>query len=47
MNGGAWLLLEGAKVDVLLRDLDVVERFAEAARRGRCAARLCCGGSHL
>ena len=23
MNGGAWLSLEGTKVDVLLRDLDV------------------------
>ena len=34
MNGGAWLALEGLKVDVLLRDLDVVERFAKAARRG-------------
>lgn len=34
MNGGAWLTIGGAKVDVLLRDLDVVERFAAAARRG-------------
>lgn len=34
MNGGAWLALEGLKVDVLLRDLDVVEHFAMAARRG-------------
>lgn len=34
MNGGAWLALDGTKVDVLLRDLDAVERFAEAARRG-------------
>jgi len=34
MNGGAWLDVDGLRVDVLLRDLDVVERFAAAARRG-------------
>lgn len=34
MNGGAWLEVGGAKVDVLLRDLDVVEHFAERAARG-------------
>jgi hypothetical protein len=34
MNGGAWLEVDGAKVDVLLRDLDVVEHFAERALRG-------------
>ena len=35
MNGGAWLTLDGLKVDVLLRDLDVVLHWAEEARRGR------------
>jgi len=34
MNGGAWLELGGAKIDVLLRDLDVVEPWCERARRG-------------
>jgi hypothetical protein len=34
MNGGAWLTLDGVRVDVLLRDLDVVEPVAAAARRG-------------
>lgn len=34
MNGGAWLELEGRKVDVLLRDLDVVEHFTGRALRG-------------
>lgn len=35
MNGGAWLTLNGLKVDILLRDLDVVLHWAEEARRGR------------
>jgi hypothetical protein len=35
MNGGAWLTLEGLKVDVMLRDLDTVLRFADEARQGR------------
>jgi hypothetical protein len=34
MNGGAWLSLEGFKVDVLLRDLDVALYWAAQARRG-------------
>lgn len=34
MNGGAWLELRGAKIDVLLRDLDVVEHWSERARDG-------------
>ncbi|MBM4244604.1 MAG: nucleotidyltransferase domain-containing protein [Deltaproteobacteria bacterium] len=34
MNGGAWLRLGDAKVDVLLRDLDTVERWSERAERG-------------
>lgn len=34
MNGGAWLSLGGAKVDVMLRDLDVVLNWSEKARRG-------------
>jgi hypothetical protein len=34
MNGGAWLTLGGVRVDVLLRDLDVVERWTDCARRG-------------
>jgi Nucleotidyltransferase domain len=35
MNGGAWLSLGGLKVDVLLRDLDVVEHWSARAREGR------------
>jgi hypothetical protein len=35
MNGGAWLMLEGTRVDVLLRDLDAVERWTSEARNGR------------
>jgi predicted nucleotidyltransferase len=35
MNGGAWLTLDGAPVDVLYRDLDRVERWLDDARRGR------------
>jgi predicted nucleotidyltransferase len=34
MNGGAWLQVEGIKVDVLLRDLDVVEHWAAKAEEG-------------
>jgi hypothetical protein len=34
MNGGAWLDCEGEKVDVLLRDLDVVEHWTERAQDG-------------
>src|ERR1041384_7581038 len=31
MNGGAWLTVGGAKVDVLLRDLDVVDHWCALA----------------
>ena len=34
MNGGSWLVLEGVRVDVLLRDLDAVEHWTNAAQRG-------------
>lgn len=34
MNGGAWLRVGGAKVDVLLRDLDAVEHWRACAERG-------------
>jgi hypothetical protein len=34
MNGGAWLHVGGAKVDVLLRDLDAVEHWSACAERG-------------
>ncbi|MBI1846927.1 MAG: nucleotidyltransferase domain-containing protein [Candidatus Rokubacteria bacterium] len=34
MNGGAWLSLEGTKVDVLLRDLDVALYWSGQARLG-------------
>ncbi len=34
MNGGAWLTLGGAKVDVVLRDLDVAELWSERAVAG-------------
>lgn len=34
MNGGAWLNLEGVEVDVILRDLDVVEEWSDKAARG-------------
>lgn len=34
MNGGAWLHVGDAKVDVLLRDLDAVEHWRERAERG-------------
>jgi hypothetical protein len=32
MNGGAWLSLEGTKVGVLLRDLDVTMYWSGRAR---------------
>jgi predicted nucleotidyltransferase len=35
MNGGAWLVIDGTKVDVLLRDLDVVEHWCDQAEAGR------------
>ncbi|WP_437670635.1 nucleotidyltransferase domain-containing protein [Sorangium sp. So ce131] len=34
MNGGAWLECGGEKVDVLLRDLDVVEHWTKRAQEG-------------
>jgi hypothetical protein len=34
MNGGAWLQVDGTKVDVLLRDLDVVEHWSARAQEG-------------
>lgn len=34
MNGGAWLTLDDRRVDVILRDLDVVEHWAERAHGG-------------
>lgn len=34
MNGGAWLSVEGEKVDVILRDLDVVEHWCARADEG-------------
>jgi hypothetical protein len=35
MNGGAWLTCDGLKVDVLLRDLDVVEHWSARAEEGQ------------
>lgn len=35
MNGGAWVSLDGLKVDVLLRDLDVAEHWSAEAEEGR------------
>ena len=34
MNGGAWLKCAGEKVDVILRDLDVVEHWTRRAQEG-------------
>lgn len=34
MNGGAWLSVDGVAVDVMLRDLAVVEHWSAAAERG-------------
>lgn len=35
MNGGAWLDLAGTRVDVIFRDLDVVEHWTDEAHAGR------------
>jgi hypothetical protein len=35
MNGGAWLTVEGQKVDLLYRDLDDVERWIAESNHGR------------
>jgi predicted nucleotidyltransferase len=35
MNGGAWLTVEGERVDLLYRDLDVVEHWTREAEAGR------------
>jgi len=35
MNGGAWWTIDGVKVDVLYRDLDVVDHWAAEAEQGR------------
>jgi hypothetical protein len=35
VNGGAWMTIGGAAVDVLFRDLDVVERWLGDAEHGR------------
>lgn len=35
VNGGAWLTVDGTSVDVLYRDLDVIERWCEDAEAGR------------
>ena len=35
VNGGAWLTIEGAKVDLIYRDLDEVLRWTAAAEDGR------------
>src|SRR5262249_47630171 len=35
MNGGAWLTCAGMKVDVLLRDLNVVEHWSARAAEGQ------------
>ncbi len=35
MNGGAWLTVDGTPIDVLFRDLDVVERWLAEAEAGR------------
>src|SRR5512133_3501044 len=34
MNGGAWLTCGGERVDVILRDLDVVEHWTARAEQG-------------
>jgi hypothetical protein len=34
MNGGAWLVEDGVKVDVVLRDLAIVEHWCERAEAG-------------
>lgn len=35
MNGGSWLQLDDLRIDVLVRDLDVVEHWAGEAGAGR------------
>jgi hypothetical protein len=35
VNGGAWLTVDGTKVDLIYRDLDEVLRWTEAAEDGR------------
>ncbi len=35
VNGGAWLSVSGQPVDVLLRDLDAIERWWDEAQAGR------------
>jgi len=35
MNGGAWLDVDGTRIDVLLRDLDVVDHWTKEAEAGR------------
>jgi hypothetical protein len=35
VNGGAWLSIEGTKVDLIYRDLDEVLRWTAAAENGR------------
>ncbi len=35
VNGGAWLTVDGERVDLLYRDLDAVERWWAEAREGR------------
>ena len=35
MNGGSWLEIDGARVDVLLRDLSTVEHWTNAAHHGQ------------
>jgi hypothetical protein len=35
MNGGAWLRCGGEKVDVILRDLDVVDHWTRRAEEGQ------------
>jgi hypothetical protein len=35
MNGGAWLTVEGTRVDLLYRDLDSVEHWVREAEQGR------------
>ena len=35
MNGGAWLTVDGIRVDALLRDLDAIEHWTSEAQHGR------------
>ena len=35
MNGGGWLTIDGERVDVLYRDLDIVEHWLREAQEGR------------